>query len=87
MNMMRLGTAAVIASGIALGGCASDAGKGALAGGAGGALIGAATGSAAKGAVVGAAAGATVGAIKNSSEKKKDANCYYNDRGERVCPK
>ena len=85
MNMVKLGAAAVALAGFTLGGCASDTGKGALAGAGGGALIGAATGSAAKGAVVGAAAGATVGAIKDSNQKKQ-AKCYYNDRGERVCP-
>lgn len=59
--------AATLAAALAVGGCAKNAQRGAVIGGAGGAVVGgvvgAATGSTAKGAIIGAAVGGAAGAI------------------------
>jgi surface antigen len=76
--------AAVVAVGLGLGsvGCASNAGNGALIGGAGGALAGAAIGShshsrAGAGALIGGAVGALGGAVIGNEIDRQDRDRYY----------
>jgi surface antigen len=83
----RKGLMAVVAVGLGLGsvGCASNAGTGALIGGAGGALAGAAIGShshsrAGAGALIGGAVGALGGAVIGSEIDRQERDRSYDGR-------
>ena len=78
---------AVLAAGLGLGsvGCATNAGNGALIGGAGGALAGAAIGShshsrAGAGALIGGAVGALGGAVIGNEIDRQDHDRHYDER-------
>jgi len=80
-------TAAVVTIGLGLGsvGCASNAGKGALIGGAGGAVAGAAIGShshsrAGAGALIGGAVGALGGAVIGNEIDRQERERHYDER-------
>jgi hypothetical protein len=82
--MKFLAIAGLIA--VALGGCATREGNGALIGGTTGAVVGGVASNSVGGAVVGGLVGATAGAvIADATGPRYHHRCYYNSYGERVC--
>lgn len=85
---IRLPLALVLAGIVMLGGCARNAQRGAVIGGAGGAVvggvIGAASGSTAKGAIIGAAVGGAAGAIIGDQMDRRAAEIRQDIPGAKV---